>query len=208
MSNPLARSPIPVTGEPATVAGWQVSAHRASAPLRLTDCTPLAKIGVRAPEHGRAAASLAVAYGRAARDDHGALVIGAGPGEWLLLTPPGTAAETTDRLDHLLAPATADELITIIDLTHGRALMRLTGNRSPDLLAKVCAIDLSDTVTPNGAAFRSSVARLATDVIRDDVDASPSYLLHCDTSSGAYLHDALLDAGGEFGIEIDGFADR
>ena len=42
------------------------------------------------------------------------------------------------------------------------------------LLAKVCAIDLSDAVTPNGAAFRSSVGKLATDVVGDDLPAAPS----------------------------------
>ena len=46
-------------------------------------------------------------------------------------------------------------------------------------------------------------------MIRDDLvsadGATPSYLLHCERSSGQYLFDALLRAGAEFGIEIDGF---
>jgi glycine cleavage system aminomethyltransferase T len=49
------------------------------------------------------------------------------------------------------------------------------------------------------------VAAVATDVIRDDTGGERSYLLHCERSSGAYLFGALLTAGGEFGIEIDGF---
>ncbi len=73
-------------------------------------------------------------------------------------------------------------------------------------LNKLCAIDLSDRVTPDGTAFRSSVAKLATDVVRDDFDGTRSYLLHCERSSGQYLFDVLLDAGREFGIEPDGFA--
>ena len=73
------------------------------------------------------------------------------------------------------------------------------------MLAKVCGIDWSDGITPDGAAFRTSVAALATDVIRDDVGGIPSYLLHCERSSGQYLFDALLAAGAEFGVEIDGF---
>jgi hypothetical protein len=32
-----------------------------------------------------------------------------------------------------------------------------------------------------------------------------SYLLHCERSSGRYLFDALVSAGHDFGIEIDGF---
>ena len=61
------------------------------------------------------------------------------------------------------------------------------------------------TVVP-GAAFRSSVAKLVTDVVRDDEGGVRSYLLHCERFSGQYLFDALLDAGNEFGIEIGGFA--
>jgi len=98
-------------------------------------------------------------------------------------------------------------LISVFDATHGRALLRVTGSRAPDLLAKVCAIDFSEAVTPNGAAFRSSVAKLVTDVVRDDVDGEISYLLHCERSSGQYLFDALIHAGEEYDIEVDGFVD-
>ena len=96
------------------------------------------------------------------------------------------------------------ESVSVVDLTHGRALVRLRGARSADLLATVCGIDLADDIIPDGAAFRTSVAKLVTDVLRDDVgdDAGRvrSYLLHCERSSGQYLADALLDAGAEFTV--------
>ena len=107
-----------------------------------------------------------------------------------------------------MAPAPG-ESVTWVDQSHGRALMRLSGSHAPSLLAKLCGIDLSDDITPDGAAFRTSVAALATDVIRDDLIGAAgrtrSYLLHCERSSGQYLFDAVLRAGAEFGIEIDGF---
>jgi hypothetical protein len=52
--------------------------------------------------------------------------------------------------------------------------------------------------------LRGSVARLVTDVVRLEHEAVSGYLVHCERSSGQYLFDSLLDAGGEFGIEIDG----
>ena len=58
---------------------------------------------------------------------------------------------------------------------------------------------------PDGAALRTAVAAVATDVIRDDLDGTRSYLLHCERSVGQYLFDAVLRAGAEFGIEVDGF---
>ena len=205
MSEPVARSPIAPPPPPVVVIdGWEVSGRRAGAGLTLTDCTPLAKVGVRAPIGGGAAAELAVPFGRAARDPGGTLVIGAGPGEWLLLAAPGQGPALTGRAEELAARFPG-ELITATDLTHGRALMRLAGARGDDVLAKVCGIDTGDGITPDGAAFRTSVAAVATDVIRDDTGGVRSYLLHCERSSGAYLFGELLAAGSEFGIEIDGF---
>ncbi len=201
MAEPVARSPI-APASPVTVEhGWEISARRSGAELRIMDCTPLAKVLVRASTDGEVARTLGVPFGRAARDEHGTLVVGSGPGEWLLLTPPGANAAVAGRVEEV-----PDEgLVSVFDVTHGRALMRISGARTVDLLAKVCGIDLSEEVTPDGAAFRSSVAKLVTDVVRDDQEGARSYLLHCERSSGQYLFDALIDAGDEFGIEVEGF---
>jgi heterotetrameric sarcosine oxidase gamma subunit len=203
-TEPIARSPIPPRPPVTIAAGWEVSGCRAEGELTLTDCTPLAKVVIRAPVAGYMAGELAVPFGRAARDQAGLLVVGSGPGEWLLIAPPGQAADLVTRFDDL-ASQVADQTVNVIDLTHGRALVRLAGARAAEVLAAVCGIDLSDAVTPDGAAFRTSVAALATDVIRDDVAGLRSYLLHCERSSGRYLFDSVLSAGCDFGIEIDGF---
>jgi heterotetrameric sarcosine oxidase gamma subunit len=181
--------------------GWEISARRSGADLRIADCTPLAKVLVRASTDGEVARTLGIPFGCTARDEHGTLVVGSGPGEWLLLAPPGASAAVAGRVKEV----PDDELVSVFDATHGRALMRITGARAPELLAKVCGVDLSEEVTPDGAAFRSSVAKLVTDVVRDDREGERSYLLHCERSSGQYLFDALIDAGEEFGIEVEGF---
>ena len=207
MSEPVARSPIAPASPVVVKAGWEVSGRASAAgagALTLTDCTPLTKVQVRAPIGGEVAASLGVSFGRAAREPDGTLVVGSGPGEWLLLAPPGQAGALVPRLEKAAAQA-ASESVTWVDLTHGRALIRLYGPSAAGVLAKVCGIDLSDGITPDGAAFRTSVAALATDVIRDDLGGTPSYLLHCERSSGQYMFGTLLRAGAEFGIEIDGF---
>src|SRR5947209_13908313 len=86
---PVARSPI-TPAEPVTVVdGWEVSAIRADgAGLTLTDCTPLAKVAVASRQPGLGG----VRFGRATREEDGTLVVGSGPGEWLLIGPPGQAA--------------------------------------------------------------------------------------------------------------------
>lgn len=198
---PVARSPIPTEDPFELVGGWEVSRRRSSAPLRIVDCAPTAKVLVRARPGGEVAAALGVPFGRAARDESATLVVGSGPGEWTLLSAPGSAAEVIARI--LALPD--DALVSAVDITHGRALMRLTGTDAPRLLSKLCAIDFDDAVTPQGSAFRSSVAKVATDVVRDDHNGTRSYLLHCERSSGQYLFEALLDAGSEFGAERDGW---
>ena len=142
--SPLARSSI-ASARPLTVVdGWEVSSARSEAPLRITDCTPMAKVCVRANPEGSLARALHVPFGRAQRDQQGSLVIGSGPGEWLVLDATGTAPALVDRIRRLAG----GEFASAIDLTHGRAVIRLTGSDAARLLAKLCAIDfVADKVT-------------------------------------------------------------
>jgi heterotetrameric sarcosine oxidase gamma subunit len=197
---PIARSPIEQATPIVQLEGWAVSGAYSQAALRITDATPMAKIGVRAAQGSALARALDVPFGRTRRDEYDALCIGSGPGEWLVLGAPGTARALRIRLESLAGHSFA----TVIDLTSARALMRITGESAPNLLAKLCAIDLADDVTPNGSAFRSSVAKVVTDVVREDALGLRSYWIHCEWSSGQYLFDACVDAGAEFGIEPDG----
>jgi heterotetrameric sarcosine oxidase gamma subunit len=209
VSEPVSSSPIAPAPPVRVEAGWEVSGCRSEAALTITDCTPLAKVHLRAPWNGAMAKALGVPFGRADRDgaspEGGWLVVGSGPGEWLVLAPPGAAAAVTDWLATVAADAAGDEFVSMTDLTHGRALVRVTGPDAADLLARLCGTDLEDDMAPDGAALRSAVAGVATDIVRDDRAAVPSYLLHCERSSGQYLFGALVSAGESLGIGVDGF---
>ena len=194
---PVRPTSTPVAISAVTLAPGHRRISGAESGLTLADLGSLAKISIRAPQDGVAAAALGTGFGRAVRSAHGELVVGSGPGEWLVLGDPGTQDALSTRLQDF---GSSDEFVSVVDLTHGRALLRLRGWHSADLLGKVCAMDLSDDAAPDGAALRTSVAHVVTDLIRDDQGSSPAYLLHCERSSGQYLVDALLDAGAEFGI--------
>ena len=88
-----------------------------------------------------------------------------------------------------------------IDLTHVRAVIRVSGSDARALLAKVCALDLGDHMFPSGAAARTSIAQTATELVRDDQDAERSYLLVTSRSFGEYLHHVLVDQAAEFGVD-------
>ena len=120
-------------------------------------------------------------------------------------TPPGTANRDGDRLEWSVSPG--DWTVTgtpgreDVDMTHVRAVFRISGHVAPAVLAKVCWLDLSDDMFPNGAAGRTILAGVATEIVRDDADGMTSFLLLPSRSFGAYLWDVLLDAGLEFGWE-------
>ncbi len=190
------RSPITPDGVP---AAQPAAGGRAHAEVRIEDLSGLAKLGVRAAPDGPVAQALETGFARATRAADGSLVVGSGPGEWLVLAEQAVSGDVRARLES--ETGSPDVFASVVDLTHGRALIRLAGPRSADLLSKVCGIDFCDDVTPDGSALRTSVARLVTDVVRDDQDEEPAYLLHCERSSGRYLFEALIDAGTEFGIE-------
>ena len=200
---PIARSPVAPTAPVEVVEGWEVSTRRSTAALQLADLTWLAKVAVKADANGAFSTRHPTSFGSARRPSADVLEIGSDPGGWLTIGPVGGAAELVERLT--VEVADAGELVSVIDLTHGRVLLRLSGENSDAVLAKICAIDLADMVTPNLSAFRSSVAKLVTDVVRDDlVDGTRSYLLHCERSSGQHLFNCVVDAGAEFGIDIAG----
>jgi heterotetrameric sarcosine oxidase gamma subunit len=203
-STPIARSPIAPAPPVAIIEGWEVSHHRSTGALKLSDRTPWAKVLVHATEAGPYSRAASVGFGGAARVDGGVLEIGSGVGEWLLLGPIGSAGDLMARV----SARTDAELVSVIDVTHGGALVRLSGGDAAAVVSKLCGVDLADHVTPNLAAFRSLVANVVTEVVRDDVDGVRSYLLHCERASGQYLFDVLLDAGVDHGLEIAGYADE
>jgi heterotetrameric sarcosine oxidase gamma subunit len=202
----VARSPIPLFGRPEVVAGWEVSEASqtsSAADLELVDCMPLTKVLVRAAAGGAVAELLKTPLGRTSRRFSGVLTTACRPEEWALYGVPGSAQRLIVKVRN---QASQEEHVTVLDITHGRALVRLTGNKAPEVLCKLCGIDLSDTVTPSGAALRTSVAKLTVELVRDDRDGVCSYLMSCDRSYGGYFFDALLDAGTEFAIEPRGFS--
>ena len=161
------------------------------AELTLADVSSTAKTIVRAGADTPAASTLGVVFG-ASRAEGDLVVLGQRPGEWMLLGDAGAVVSRLDTSGH----------VSVIDHTHSRALFQLTGAASASLLEKVCSLDWSDAMTPDGAVVSASIAKVTCDLTRQDVDGTPSYLIACDRSFGQYLFDALLDAGDEFGIGV------
>ena len=169
-----------------------------SGDLVLADASATAKWLVRASAEGTAAERLGAPFGSSRTAAGGVLVLGSRPGEWVVLGTADAVAETVEGLDGL----DSSDFVTALEWTHGRALFRITGDSAPRMLEKVCSLDWSDPMTPDGAVASASVAKVTCDIARNDVDGTPSYLVFCDRSFGQYLFDALIDAGDEFGLVV------
>lgn len=203
-AEPVARGPVRLGAATTRIGDWKVSAQPSTAALTLEDQSALAKIEVRSQANGAVANKLQTQFGRTYQAEGGTLVIGSGPGQWHVISEIGSQASALADLQQL--GNDSDELTTAVDLTHGRAMFRLTGDEAAMLLNKLCSLEFADDIVPDSSALRSSVAGVVTDIARNDQSGKRSYLLHCERSSGQYLWDTLLDAGAEYRIESAGFS--
>jgi heterotetrameric sarcosine oxidase gamma subunit len=159
------------TVEPQADGGWLVSARSTDADLRLVDCSPVIKVLVQAPPAGLLADHLEVPFGRAELFEDGFLTVSAAPGEWLLLCPTDPR-ELLGRLGEI-APA---QPMGVVDVTHGRTLLRLSGHDAAAVLAPLTALDLSERTFPSGAATAAAVAGVRATIVRDDLFADEAGL--------------------------------
>ncbi len=175
----------------------------ASSDLTLTDESATTKWLVRGNVGGAVTRQRGVNFGTSSADGK-VLVLGTRPGEWLLL---GDNTEVKKAVKALPAGANpksdSTELISAVDWTHGRAMFRLTGTKAPQVLEKICSLDWSDPMTPDGAVASASVAKVTCDIARNDQNGTPSYIIFCDRSFGQYLFDAILDSAAEFQIKTN-----
>lgn len=190
MSDATSSATIPFRG-PITKKYPSASAN---AELTITDHSTTTKLSVRADPSSAAATRLAAPFG-ASRIDGATRVVGIRPDEWFVLGGHDEAHAIVNGLD-------TSGHVSVVDLTHSRCMFRVTGAMAPKMMEKVCGIDWSDAMMPDGAATSASVALVSCDLMRADEGGQRSYLIACDRSFGQYLFDALLDAGDEFNIAV------
>ena len=166
--------------------------------LVLTDLSASTKWLVRGSPDGAVANRLAAPFGSSSTAASGAIVLGSRPGEWIVLGTADAVAGAVVGLEGL----DSSDFVSCLDWTHGRALFRVIGNEATRMLEKVCSLDWSDPMTPDGAVASASVAKVTCDIARNDLGGTRSYLVFCDRSVGQYLFDALIDAGDEFGLVV------
>ncbi|MGH6893462.1 MAG: hypothetical protein ACREEP_14520 [Dongiaceae bacterium] len=86
------------------------------------------------------------------------------------------------------------------------AWFMVTGQRSAEMFAKICGIDLRPQHCPVGTIAQTSVAKMSAIVIRADLGGTLAYHLLADIASADYLWACLEDAMAEYRGGIVGLA--
>lgn len=80
----------------------------------------------------------------------------------------------------------------------------MTGKHCPDILAKVCGVDLRAASFPVGAIAQTSVARVNAIILNHQIGSEQVFSIMSDSASATYLWGALLDAMAEYEGQIYG----
>ncbi len=118
------------------------------------------------------------------------------PDAWLLVAPRGPEGELART-----AKQACGDAASVVDQTHGRCVIGLSGARAAWVLGKLCRIDLHPRVFGPGQVAVTPVAGLSCIVHhRDDV---PSYDLVVFATFARSFVASLLHAAEETGYRID-----
>ncbi len=116
-----------------------------------------------------------------------------------LISPPGTASAVQARVESVTQQTDASACIHLTDVTSNFTAIQLAGPHSRDLLRKLTALDLRPAQFPDLSCAQGSLVSIHALVLRADIQAHLAYQVYCGREFGAYLWDALLGAGQEFG---------
>lgn len=126
----------------------------------------------------------------------GELILRLSQTEYFLL---GSLADGGARIEQEEAAwSLSDSACYLLPRQDSHAWLVMTGAHCPDVMAKVCGVDLGESAFPAGSVAQTSVARINCIVV-NVAGQTPRLQILCDRASAHYLWHALLDAFNEFG---------
>ncbi len=177
-------------------------AQAGTAPVTLSERRPLALLQVSAfartvGEAGvRVAGALALslpAPNRYSGDLHQSLRA-IGFGIWQIAGDEGTVpAAATLR-------ATLSGVATVVDLSHARTALQVSGTAAARTLAKHCGLDLHASKFPTGSATNTRFGHIGMTLAR--IDDAPTFELLVFRGYAEFVFESLVEAASEFGLLI------
>jgi methylglutamate dehydrogenase subunit D len=161
----------------------------------------LATVACRKGQPSALSAAVRKAYGvdlpASSRAEQGPAVsfIGYGPGQWLAVSE----ALANDALASELA-AQLQGLASVSDQSGGRTVLRVSGNRARDVLAKGLPLDLDPRAFPLGSAATSAISHIGLQLWQ--ADDTRSYDIAIFRSLSESFWRWLTASAAEFGYEV------
>lgn len=185
------------------LAVLRVPGENIAAAVVLTDLSPFARTGFKGADTpdwlARQGLVLPEAPNRAVIQADASVLARLSAGEFLLLGRPGDEIGVA-RLDAAWSWDAGAGLCFPLPRQDSHAWFHLRGPAVPQMMAKLCGVDLRRHVFADGAVAQTSVARLNAIVIRQGDD----FHLLADSASAEYLWDGVADAMAEFGGSVAG----
>lgn len=121
-----------------------------------------------------------------------------GPNSWMIVGCDDAAGRAAGELLQSLQTAVG-ELGALVDQSHGRCCLRLSGSRARQVMAKNTAIDLHPTAFGPGRCALTSVAHMNATIVQ--VDAVPTYDLFVARSLARSFAHAIEQSCAEFAAD-------
>lgn len=122
--------------------------------------------------------------------------------EYLLI---GSLNDLGEKITHLEQSWTMDDdLNYLLPRQDSHALFQLTGPYLALIMAKLCAVDLSEHAFMAGQVVQTSVARINAIVMNVSDDTSTKFNILCDRTMSLYFWEVLVDAIQEFNGQVVG----
>jgi sarcosine oxidase subunit gamma len=137
-------------------------------------------LGLALPEPGRSAAA----------GLHRALWVQ--PDSWLIEAPAGQAGTLAAELAARLAG-----LASVVDQSHGRCVLRISGAHARDVLARICRLDTHERAFAPGRSAATLIGHVSC--MLHQIDDAPTYDLLVGSTFSAWLLDELTTAAASSG---------
>jgi methylglutamate dehydrogenase subunit D len=131
----------------------------------------------------------------------GLALIGTAPGQWLAIAEDDSSKQILDVLAQHLAGHAA-----ITEQSDSKAVIRISGARARDVMAKGCSLDLHPRVFKPGDAATTAVALVDCQLWQ--IDDTPSYDLAVPSSFAESFWSWLASSAAEFGYSVEPAQDK
>lgn len=165
--------------------------------MHLADLSSSPRAGIKGKDPSRwirrKGYSVGVESNRSYLQEDGVLVTRLSPGELLVLSDPADPA--TD-----VATSTHESTYECYSVRRqdSHYWFAIKGVRAPEMLAKLCGVNLSPEVFADHSVAQTSVARTSAVIVRHDVEDALNYYMLGDSSTVVYMWNCLIDAMREF----------